>query len=117
MPFGGEEGHAGRIGAGLGQLEVAGSAEKLVGDLGQDPGPVPGSRVAALGAPVLEIAQHPQGPGHHIITAASGQVRDETDAARVVLEPGVVKASSDHGLSCRLLQNATSMRSGRHWPS
>jgi hypothetical protein len=44
------------------------------------------------------------------MTAASGQVRDETDAARVVLEPGVVKASSGHGLSCRLSQNATSMR-------
>jgi hypothetical protein len=51
------------------------------------------------------------------MTAAAGQIRDETDAARVVLEPGVVKASSDHVLSCRLLHNATSMRSGRHWPS
>jgi hypothetical protein len=63
------------------------------------------------------MAQYPQGLGHDIVTAASGQVRDETDAARVVLEPGVVKASSGHGLSCRLSQNATSMRSGRHWPS
>ena len=117
VPFGGEEGHAGRVGAGLGQLEVARGAEELVGDLGQDPGPVPGSRVAALGTPVLKVAQHPQGSGHYLMTAAAGQVRDETDAARVVLEPGVVKASSDHVLSCRLLHNATSMRSGRHWPS
>jgi hypothetical protein len=51
------------------------------------------------------------------MTAAAGQVRDETDAARVVLEPGVVKASSCHALSRRLSKNATSMRSGRHWPS
>ena len=58
-----------------------------------------------------------KGPGHYIVTAASGQVRDEADAARVVLEPGVVKASSRHARSRRLSKNATSMRSGRHWPS
>ena len=102
VPFGGEEGHAGRVGAGFRQLEVTRGAEELVGDLGQDPRPVPGPRVAALGTPVFKVAQHPQGPGHHIVTAASGQVRDEADAARVVLELGVVKAGSRHALSCRL---------------
>ena len=66
------------------------------------PGPVPGPRVAALGAAVFKIAQHSQCPGHHIVTAASRQVRDEADAARVVLELGVVKASSRHALSRRL---------------
>src|SRR5271165_1503155 len=102
MPFGGEESHARCVGTGLWQLEATRRAEEFVGDLGQDPRPVPGPRVAALGAAVFEVAQHPQCPGHHIVTAASGQVRDETDATGIVLELGVVKASSRHALSRRL---------------
>jgi hypothetical protein len=52
---------------------------------------------------VFKVAEHPQGLRHHIVAAAAGQVRDETDATSVVLELGVVKASSRrHALSCRL---------------
>ena len=113
-PFGRNEGQAGRIGAWSGQRETADGAEERVRHLGEDPGPVAGARVAALRAAVFQVAEHLQGTGHHIMTAPAGQVRDKTDAARVMLKSGVVKARRRHAFSCRL-DNAAS-RPGRHWP-
>ena len=106
-PFGRNEGQAGRIGAWSGQRETAYGAEERVRHLGEDPGPVAGARVAALRAAVFQVAEHLQGTGHHVMTAPAGQVRDETDAARVMLESGVVKARRRHAFSCRL-DNAAS---------
>ena len=113
-PFGRNEGQADRIGAWSGQRETAYGAEERVRHLGEDPGPVAGARVAALRAAVFQVTQHLQGTGHHVMTAPAGQVRDETDAARIMLESGVVKARRRHAFSCRL--DTAASRPGRHWP-
>ncbi len=101
--FGRKKADADRVGTGFRQLEPARGAEELIGNLGQDPRTVTGAGVAALGAPVFKVAQHPQGVRHHCVATATGQVRHETDAASVMLELRVVKASRRcHALSCRL---------------
>ena len=69
--FGRKKGHTRRIRTRFRQVEATRGAEELVRNLGQDPRPVAGARVAALGAPVFQIAQYPQGLGHHIVTAAA----------------------------------------------
>ena len=69
-PFGRNKGQADRIGARSGQTETTYGAEEIVRYLGKNPGPVPGAGVAALRAPVFQMAQHPQGPGHHVVPAA-----------------------------------------------
>jgi hypothetical protein len=63
----GQEHHPGRIAARGGQLEAARRAEERVRDLGQDAGAVTRVRVAALGAAVLQVAQHGQGLGYRVV--------------------------------------------------
>ncbi len=108
---GGQERHPGRVAARLRQPEAAGLAEQLVGDLGQDAGPVAGIRVAPLRAAVIQVPQHGERLGDDLVAAASGQVRDEADAAGVVLVAAVVeslasrRSSRGHQYSCRLDQH------------
>ena len=67
-----QEDHPGRVGARPGQREAAGGAEEGVRDLGEDARAVPGAGIAALRAPVLQVAQHGQRAGHDVMTAAAG---------------------------------------------
>ncbi len=66
-----EEDHPGRVSARLRQRKAADGAKESVRDLGQDAGPVPGIGVAALRAPVLEVAQDGERAGHDAVTAAA----------------------------------------------
>jgi len=77
------------------------------------PRPVPGFPGRRPWPPGARGCTAPAGlwPLHHDRRVQTGPRRKPTPA-RVVLEPRVVKASGDHVLSCRLLHNATSMRSG-----
>ena len=113
--FGSEKGHARRVRARLRKGETAYGAEEPVRDLGENARAVPRITVAALRAPVLQVTENLQGPGHHLVAAAAGQVRDEADAACVMLKTGVVQADRRHALSCRL-DHAATVRPGRHWP-
>ena len=67
-----QEHHPGRIGTRRRQRELAGGTEEGVRDLGGDARAVAGVRVAALRAPVLQVAQHGQRAGHDVMAAAAG---------------------------------------------
>ncbi len=87
-----QERDAGRVAAGLWQREAAGRPVEPVGNLGQDARAVTGVRIAALGPPVVEVAQDGQGLGDDVVAAPPRQVGHEADAARVVLESAVIQA-------------------------
>ena len=87
-----QEHHPGRVVPGLGQGESAFRAEHLVGYLGQDPGSVAGVRVAALGAPVIQVPQDGQCLRHDLVAPAAWEVSNEADAAGVVLKAAVVES-------------------------
>src|ERR1019366_2786801 len=87
----GQERHSGRVAPGCWQVEPADLAEERVRDLGGDARAVAGFAIAALGAPVLQVAQDGEGLGDDVMIAATGQVSNEPDAARVVLKAAVVK--------------------------
>ena len=91
---GGQESQAGRVTAGGGQAETAGRTEKRIGDLGEDARPVPGLRVAALRAAVVQVAQDGEGLGHRVMGAPPGQVSDEADPAGVMFVTAVVQPQS-----------------------
>jgi hypothetical protein len=115
-----KEGQASGIAAGFGETEPGDLPEERVGQLGQDSGTVTGVRVRAGRAPVLEVAQHAQGAGHHIVAAPGGKVRDEAHTTGIMFETAVVKSvrcGRHHQNSCR--QFSTVMRLlpwGRRWP-
>jgi hypothetical protein len=90
-----QEREAGGVAARGGQLEPGDRAEERVGQLGDDAGAVAGVRVGARRAAVLKVAKDAQGAGHDAVAAPGPQVRDEADAAGVVLEPAVVKRALD----------------------
>jgi hypothetical protein len=81
------------VAPGVGQLEVELLAEEAVRRLQQDAGAVAGVRVRTLGPAVLEVLERPQRPRDHLVRGGRAQVRDERDAAGVVLVAGVVKAA------------------------
>ena len=66
-------------------------AEERVRDLDEDAGAVARVRVRALRAAVLEVRERGQRLGHRLAARLAAQARDEGDAARVVLERGVVQ--------------------------
>ena len=92
----GQEHHPGRVATGRGKLEAAHRTEERIGDLGQDAGPVARVRVTALGAAVLQVAEHGQGLGYGVVARYPGQIGDEADATRVVLEARVVEPPGVH---------------------
>jgi hypothetical protein len=92
----GQEHHPGRIAAGGGKLEAAYCAEERIGDLGQDAGAVTRVRVAALGAAVLQVAEHGQGLGYRVVTGLPRQVGDEADSTCIVLKTDVVEPPGLH---------------------
>src|SRR5690606_12940401 len=100
---GGQERDAGGVGAGFGQVEAGGGAVELVGDLGEDPGAVAVVGVGAGGAAVVEVAQDGEGLVHGVVGASAGEVRDEADAAGVVLEGTVVEALVGAGAGRRVV--------------
>ena len=66
--------------------------EKLVGDLDQHAGAIAGSRIAAAGAPVRQVDQHLDALQNDLVRPLALEVRDEADAAGVVLVARVVEA-------------------------
>ena len=93
------DGHA--VAARLGELEAGLGAEEGVGQLDQDPRAVPGVRVGALGAAVLEPLERVQRSRHDLVRGGRADPCDEGDAAGVVLVARVVQAT-------RCLQCSTS---------
>ena len=91
---GGQEHQAGRVAAGGGSSKSHTARKSSSGIWVRMPGAVAGVRVAALGAAVIQVAQHGQRFGHGVVAAAAGQVSDEADAAGVVLVAAVVQALS-----------------------
>jgi hypothetical protein len=86
-----EEREADAIGPGRGQRERRHGAEERVRDLYEDPGAVAGVHLSAGRPPVVEAAQGPEGGLDDRAALATLHVDDERDAARVVLEAGVVE--------------------------
>jgi hypothetical protein len=68
------------------------AAEKFGGDLGEDAGAIAGFGIGIEGAPVGELADAGEGALEDGVQLAALDVRDETDAAGVVLVGGMVKA-------------------------
>ena len=85
------DGHA--VAARLGELNAGLGAEEGVGQLDQDPRAVPGVRVGALGAAVLEPLERVQRPRHDLVRGGRADPCDEGDAAGVVLVARVVQAT------------------------
>ncbi len=88
---GGQEGDAGGVVAGGGQLEADDLAVEGVGDLEEHAGAVTGVRVGSGGAAVVDVGQDLQAPVHDASRRPPVQVRDEADAAGVMLVGGVVE--------------------------
>jgi hypothetical protein len=90
----GEEDHARRVGPGRGQIDgepLRLLAQKAVGKLDQDAGAIAGLRVAAAGAPVLEVHEHLDALVDQRVGRLAPDVRDEADSAGVVLAGGIVE--------------------------
>ena len=66
-------------------------AEELVRDLGEDAGAVAGVRLGAGGAAVLEVLERGDGLLDDLVGLLPRHLRDEGDAAGVLLELGVVE--------------------------
>src|SRR5262249_19165809 len=78
---------------GQGEAEFLGLAgQELVRRLGEDAGPVAGVLLAAPRAPVPQGEQDRQTFTNDVVGLAAPEVRDEADAAGVVLERGVVES-------------------------
>ena len=77
-----------------------------------------GRTIAALSAPVLQVAQHGQRAGHDVMTATAGQIGDKAHATGVVLEAGIVKSLGQRGCrrchpySCRLIRSRERLTNG-----
>ena len=67
--------------------------EKLVGDLNPHARAVAGGSIAADGPAVLEIDQHVHRLLDHRVQRLGVEANDESDAATVVLEGGIVETS------------------------
>ena len=90
------------VAAGRRQLDPDRGAHERVGDLDQDAGAVAGVRIRALGAAVLEVLERVERLLDDGMGRLAPQLRDERDAARVMLVGGVVEASGPGGSSVRV---------------
>ncbi len=93
----GEEHHAGRVLARRRQVDaellLRDLREKLVRQARDDAGTVARVRLRAARAAMIHAAQQMVRIGHDLVAALALDVRDEADAAAVVLELGPIKAS------------------------
>ncbi len=129
---GGQEHHAGRVAAGLGQVEAGRTpAKKPVRDLDEDPGPVAGGHLGAGGAPVGQVLERGDRLADQSVAPSALEVGHQGDTAGVVLERGVVqRPGCVAGLDAGVLSSLGSLRGrsrgdgrdgvccrpGRHWP-
>ncbi len=95
----GQEADCDAVAAERRQLLVEHSAEERVGHLDQDPGAVAGQAVGAGGAAVLEVRERGERALDRLVRRLGVEVRDEGDAARVVLVRRVVKTDAASHLS------------------
>ena len=89
-----EEHHADRVAFALGQLDAACRAlatQQRVRDLDEQAGAVAGLGIAAAGTAMTEIHEDLDASLHHVVGGLAGDVRDEADAAGVVLEGRVIE--------------------------
>ena len=88
------EEHAHAVGAARGQVDAKLGAlvvEELVGGLDEDAGAVAGVDLGAAGAAVVEVGERLDRLLDDHVGAVSLEVHEEADAARVVLEAGIVE--------------------------
>ena len=76
------------------QLRVEHAAEERVGKLHQDPRAVAGQAVRPGGAAVLEVRERGEGAHDRLVRGDGVEMRDERDAARVVLVRRVVETDA-----------------------
>ena len=90
-----EEDHADRVAAGRRQLDAARAASRAAGTRRGSgpavPAPSPGLGIAAARAAVLEVEQHRDALLDDVVRLLAADVRDEADAAGVVLEGRIVE--------------------------
>ena len=87
-----QEDHAGRVLPHRRQLEADDGAQELVRHLRQDAGAVARARVGSDRAAVLEVAQRGEREVDDVVSRLAAERRDHREAARVLLERGVVHA-------------------------
>ena len=87
-----EEAHPDAVLPGRRQVVADHAADEAVGHLQQDPGAVPGRRVCAGGAAMLEVGHGAQPARDRLVRGHAVQAGDERDTAGVVLEGRVVQA-------------------------
>ena len=90
----GQEDHAGGVFTGFGKgyaAQPALSLEKGVGKLEQQPRPVARVGIASAGAAMLEVYQHADGVADDVVGLLAIEIRNDTDAARVVLIGRIVQ--------------------------
>ena len=95
-----------------GERERRHAPEESIGDLEQDAGAIARIGLAAARAAVPQVHQHLQRLLHDRVRALTLDVRDEADAARVVLVQRVIEAfragrPGDNGHDRRLWQTLT----------
>ena len=98
-----------------GQLVADHGPEEGVRQLEHDPGPVARVGVGAGGTPVLEPLERVERPPDHPVRRLGVEPRDEGEAARVVLERGVVQPLRLHRIPLspmRLLVRRGERRAG-----
>ena len=81
-------------------------AEEAVRHLEEHARPVTGVALEALASPVLQVHEHRQRVVERLVAADAVQVRDRTDAARIVLVLGTVEA----GAAARIAHGAPLVR-------
>ncbi len=110
-----KEDHARCVGAERRQLDpelLRLAAQEAIGELEQDAGAVAGFRVAAAGAAMFHALEHLDALVHQRVRLRAVDLRDEADAARVVLVRRVVETLRG-GTSLRSL-HAHSFSRGAH---
>ena len=73
------------------QLLARDALEEAVRQRGEDAGAVAGVHFRAARAAMIDVAEHGRGVDQDLVAALALDVRDEADAAGVVLEGGVVE--------------------------
>ncbi len=92
----GQEGDTGGVVATGGQFEADGVDVEVVGDLDEDPGPVPTVLLASGGPPVGQVLEGRDGLADQGVRPPAVEVGHQGDPAGIMLEPRVVE-SADRG--------------------